>query len=204
MSQATTPVNIAMTIRRMQTLSTAHSIVRQVDTIVDNDSNVKLLRMVIRPLDGDLLDWEVSSLVRDASRLKWVDDSAFALAGGSAGALNLQAAEVSAIEPLAVLRVSSGRKPSCPTGDYDHTYFHLLHLLPPARCSPTALSVRTRAGETSIRYIRNIRDTQVALALADLSLSLFDHPLLSRQHARERLHKADVQPSKSPSNKFHP
>ena len=64
------------------------------DTVRDNDSKVTLLRMVIRPLDGDLLDSEVAALVRDASRLKWVDDSAFTLAGGSAGAFNLQEAEV--------------------------------------------------------------------------------------------------------------
>jgi len=89
---------------------------------------VTLLRMVIRPLDGRAGgDWQPEPLIRDASRLKWVSDASFGLAGGSGGALNLQEAEV-------------------------------------------------------------------ALALADLSLALFDHPLLSRQHARERLFKPDVQP----------
>jgi len=40
----------------------------------------------------------------------------------------------------------------------------------------------------------SLLEAEVALGLADLSLSLLDHPLLSRQHARERLHSPEVQP----------
>lgn len=40
----------------------------------------------------------------------------------------------------------------------------------------------------------SLLEAEVALGLADLSLSLLDHPLLSRKHVRERLHSPDVQP----------
>jgi len=40
----------------------------------------------------------------------------------------------------------------------------------------------------------SLLEAEVSLGLADLSLSLLDHPLLSRQSVRERLQRPDVQP----------
>ena len=115
-------------ITRATTLLTLHGLElqrAQVDTIAGDGggSSVTLLRTVVRPLDGDFLDFEAVALVRDAARLKWVDDKCLQLASGTS-----------------------------------------LDLL----------------------------EAEVASGLADLSLAVLDHPLLSRNHVHERLLSREV------------
>jgi len=115
----------------------------QVDRVGDDDgSRVTLLRTVVRPLEGSVLDEE--ALVRDASRLKWVSDWSFSLAGASPGGL----------------------------------------------AGPNSLERRPAGAKGKMSLV----EAEVALGLADLSLAVLVHPLLSRKHCRERLYTDDVRP----------
>ena len=114
----------------------------QVDVVNEHNDGgapVTLLRAVVSPRDGDLLQDEAAVLVGDAARLKWVSDFSYTLAGsskkGGAGAI-----ESIADAPMTLL------------------------------------------------------EAEVALALADLSGALLDHPLLTRESVRERLQRPEVQP----------